>query len=353
MQSFHLPSHHAINRYFREQDANIVDLFDRTDHAKMREWASRYRSKSRLSSEEMKEMADEHEANLVAANAFNILRTHRPPAKAFPQRETFTVEASFMEPIALGQGWIEAGKRPYTENAIYLRQMRVQFKPRKAFFGFSASGLILTQHLLSRVYERTEIGHEAFAKLLHDHIDELITGLALAETGRLWVSNGCDRVTAVPFADGLLLVNTRALFGNEDEGDFGFHMDIPSMRLQQPYINDLLRFDEDIIPRTSDFAGTLALCGTTYFNGQTLSDIQSDYYYAFRALREEVGEEAVTALVYFYFGPNLAHEKWGEFVLKPHLEKRRDRVFSLLSEGWMKLDTPPIACILPFDTKAP
>jgi hypothetical protein len=259
-----------------------------------------------------------------------------------------------MDPIGLGQGGVEPGRPPYLEQALYLRIIRADFRVKKATIGIGASGLVLTRHLLSRIYERTEVDHSQFASLIHDHIGELLTNLALAEAAGLWVVSGGSRVTAVPFAHGLLILNTRLLLGSLGEGELGFHAEIPTFRMQEPYINSNFLIDEASLGGKLHFTPTSALCGTTYINLTTLSDAQTDYFYAFEALKEEAGVEAAQALAYIYFCPNLAHEKWGAFFLKDHLQPRSDRALKLLEAGWLKTNGEyPLACILPFDAKIP
>ena len=97
-----------------------------------------------------------------------------------------------------------------------------------------------------------------------------------------------DQHLAVPFAKGLLLINTRPLFGNEAEGDFGFHMEIPKFKLQQPYINDRFVIDRAVFNATADFSPTICLCGMTYLNLTTLSGAKSDYFYAFQATKKKI-----------------------------------------------------------------
>jgi hypothetical protein len=313
-------------------------------------WDEAY-AKGRLSSQRIAELADELETVLHYSGAFAVHREHERGSKSLPHREKQSLIAYCMEPLTLGEGWFEDGAKHYAEQALFLRIIKATFGPKKAFLGVGACPLVLTQHMLERTYERTEVSHQAFAAHLHGQIDALVRAVALLDAGELWIADPQNWISAVPFANGLLILNKRLVFGRPEEGHLGFHLEVPRHRLQTPYINANLKVEK---LSTEDFAAFTPNCSLTYYNLATLSDVESDYYYAFQALREHFGEEDLASLALLLFSPNLAHENWGAFGLTDRCEQRRQRVSALLRSGWLKTEKKqPIACMLPFGTQPP
>lgn len=349
MTSFNLPKHHAMNRYFREQAANMEVLIENTSEEKLASWRERYNHK-KLRPDEIQSLADEHEAVLTAAKSFSLSRGHTKGSKAMPSREKHTLVGYFMEPVRFGHGWPNEEHKSYTEEGLYLRLNKAEFSPKKVIVGIGAGGMALTKHMLERVYERTEVDHEEFADLLHGHMDEAFKALALAEAANFWIERPNARVTAIPYAEGLLIVNTRVLFGKISDGDFGFRMEFPRLKLTDPYINDHFLLPADPSFSKSGMRASQAYFGTTYVNLTTLNDAQLDYYYAFRGLLDDVGDGPVAALAYMTFAPQLPHEKSGSYSLHPQFEPKRRRIQGMLQEGWLKPnETPPFAMLLPFE----
>lgn len=337
-----------MNRYFREQAANMEVLIENTSEEKLAFWRERY-SHKKLRPEEIRSLADEHEAVLGAAKSFSVSRGYTKGSKAMPSREKHTLVGYFMEPVRFGHGWPNEEHESYTEEGLYLRMNKAEFGPKKVIVGIGAGGMALTKHMLERVYERTEVDHNAFADLLHGHMDEMFKALALAEVANFWIERPKARVTAVPYAEGLLIVNTRVLFGKDSFGDFGFRMEFPRLKLTEPYINDHFLLPTESSTALSDMRPSQAYFGTTYFNLTTLNDAQMDYYYAFRGLLDDVGDEPAAALAYMTFAPQLPHEKWGSYSLQPQFELKQKRIQGMLQEGWLKPnETPPFAMMLPF-----
>jgi hypothetical protein len=146
------------------------------------------------------------------------------------------------------------------------------------------------------------------------------------------------------------------LFGTFSEGDFGFRVQIPSGRMETPFLNNDWVVD-DLHNGTflrGDNRPVATICGVTYFNVVTLNDQEADYYHSYRALLEDIGDELLGAFSYFQFAPTLAHQKHPDFDLRQRYGAKIERLKGLLDEGWLKPKvTSPICLLLPFDHEVP
>lgn len=352
-QDFQLPSIYAVRRYVRERQESVRTLTKLISGEHVQGLRDHY-SAGKMAAIKLETIANEHEAIFHAAGCFGVKRGHLRGSKAMPQRERHSVAGFFLTPIALGQGGAASGLKPYTENVLMLQVVQTYFAPKKAFIGIGASTLFLTQHTLERVYERTQIDHEQLTGLIHSEVESLLGNLSLADTANLWVLHGNNRLTAVPYANGLLILNTRIVFGNADEGEFGFRIEIPKGRLQTPYMNNGMRLDDLAESSSGDFTPAATVCSLTYLSLEMLGEAQSDYYYAFQALKDSISTDVISALAQVTFAPNMDHERWGGMDLSHEFDRLRARAQTLINKGWLKSDKiQPVGCILPFDTKPP
>lgn len=344
-----LPPHYAIRRYFREQDSNFEQLDLALGEGRIRSWHEKYRN-SKASSSQLIEFAEDCENIFRENGGFSISRTSNSKNSKFPHREMQSASAFLMSPITLGEGWFEEGLRPYHENALLLRYAHAHFKTKKASLGLAVCGFLFTQHALERVYERSESDQQRFAAEIHAEITGAMQGLALVNAGSLWVKGEGSLVTAIPFLNGLMIINHRICVRTEVSPEMGFRIALPGGAIQSPYLNKTCAIDDRITGSDENLQFFILPCATTYFDFTTLNEAQSDYLFLFRALESEIGAEHLRALAGLMFTPDLAHEKaTPDFKLLACHEKRKSQLLSALNAGWLKADKPqPVASILPF-----
>jgi hypothetical protein len=265
-----------------------------------------------------------------------------------------------LEPVGLGQGWADSVANPYVENAALLRCNVADFRRKKGSFGSGISCVVLTQHLLERIYERTEVQRADLGPLIEGQMPDLLRALAVAEAASLWIEvmeegRAC-RVTAVPFSNGLLIANERYLFGGHEDGGFGFRCEIPSGRMQEPFVNNGRVLGE--LNGGRYFNGSerpiVIICGVTYMNVTTLNDAEADYYYSFKAALDGCEQGALDALAFLEFGPTLPHEHPPKFMPNAKDETKFERLRGLLTSGWLKPKlSRPLCLLLPYDCQFP
>lgn len=344
-----LPPHYAIRRYFREQDKKFQRLDDALGADNLQSWRQRYR-KSPIRSDDLEELAKSFEDILIENGGFSVSRESIPQNKMFPHRESQNVSGFLLSPITLGEGWFEEGSKPYHENALLLRYAYAQFKIKKAVIALGACGFLFTQHALERVYERSESDQERFSGELHSEIFSAMKALALVNAGRLWVTGEKSVLTAIPFLNGLMIINHRVCVRGDISPEMGFRISLPGGTIQSPHINKSCLVDDKVIKSDDQIHFFIMPCATTYFNFTTLNEEQNDYLFLFKALLSEVGDDNLWALATINFAPDQVHERApSDFKLLARHEKRRAQLLSALNAGWLKADkSQPVAGILPF-----
>lgn len=323
-------------------------------------WVRAYKERT-ISSGGLEEMADEFLEYVQGAGAFALARTRVAPSKALPSREKQVASAYVLEPIGLGQGWWSEQSAPYVENAILLRTASAEFQRKKARLGIGIGGIVLTQHLLERVYERMEIGREELGPLIESEFHDLIRALTLADAASLWIERieegGVCRVTGVPYSNGLMIVDQRFLFsGGMEGGELGFYVDLRKGEMQTPFVNPSKILSD--LPGGHYFnAGArpvIVLCGVTYLNMTTLDRDESDYFFGFQALIDEIGGETLDALAHLTLSPLPVHEKVPSYLLADRFLPKTAKLAALLNSGWLKAKlTQPMCVLLPYDHRVP
>jgi hypothetical protein len=350
-----LPPKYEVRDYLKQRVAKMETLGTATTDTLLKGWRDAYRSHS-VSTETMRRFGEEYLEYLRIAGGFALGNDYTPPSKALPSKERVTSTGFLLDPVGLGQGWWGENPNPYVENAALLRLGIARFRRKKASVGIGIGCIVLTQHLLERVYERMEIGRNALGSLIEDEFNDLLQALALAELGSLWIrrieGDRACRVTAVPYSNGLMILNERLLLGDIEGGEFGFRLEIPSGRYQTPFINPA-RFTTDLgNGRYLDgiLRSATITCGVTYLNALTLDRDESDYFYGFKALMDDVGEQTLNILAYHAFAPLLPHQQTQRFEPPPEIEGKIRRLSSLLNAGWLKAElSQPLCYLLPFD----
>lgn len=355
-----LPAKYAVRDYLRKQGQKQDKLSSDMTEVLLNRFHAAYK-KHRIDADALKSFADEYRGYLSEAGSFSLQTSYTPPTKVSPHRERATVAGYAVEPISLGQGWGGVQSDFYTENAALIRCHTGEFGRKKASLGQGYGGVALTQHVMERVYERTEIEWTALPALVERELTSLLQALAISEICDLWLDHVSDRVggyrfTAVPYSNGLMLANLRMVFGTFADGDFGFRLQIPSGRIETPFLNKdwiLEDLHEGRFLR-GDSRPVSTICGVTYFNLVTLNDQEADYYHGFRALMDEIGEELLNAFSYFRFAPTLPHQRHPALDLRQRFGPRIQRLKGLLGEGWLKPNiTSPLCLLLPFDHEVP
>lgn len=352
-----LPAKYAVRDYLRKQGQRQEKLSSDITDALLKRFHSAY-ERHRVKAGELKSFAEEYGSYLSDGGCFALQTTYTAPTKASPYREHSSVNGYAVEPVSLGQGWPSANI--YTENAALVRCHVGEFRRKKAFLAEGYCGVALTQHVLERVYERTEIHWSDFPALIERELIALLRALAIANLCDFWLrdtSRGSGYIfTAVPYSNGLLLANMRIVHGNYAEGDFGFRVRIPSGIIETPFVNNDLIL-EDLLDGQflkGDNRPILTICGVTYFNCMTLNKNESDYYHGYCVLMEELGEALLDLFAYCQFAPTMAHERHPDFDIRQRYGTKIERLRALLQDGWLQPNpTNPICLLLPFDHRVP
>jgi hypothetical protein len=343
-----LAPRYAVRNYFREQNRAATKLYHDTASVFGPLWLHTYQS-GKLTAAKLTQLAAEFTYRISEAGAFSIQQGHVAGSRSLPQREKRSVSGFFMEPMGLAQSFLP-GEEKFVEQAVMLRSCQAEFRLKKSSIGYGAGCLVLTQHLLERVYERTEIDHNRLAPLIHTELADLLHGLSLAEATGLWLLTEPDghRVTAVPYSHGLMLVNCRILFGDALNGGFGFRFSYPSGQEHTPFINprNLLDHIGPGFPFQPDCRPILITCGVTYFNLTTLNDVQADYYHRFQVLKDAVGADILSALSLVHYSPQFPHEKLLALELNETGVRMVDKLRPLLHMGWLKAPQTRPICVM-------
>lgn len=354
-----LPPRYTVRDYLKQQQKRLAALSEEETTSLLSRFREKYR-RQRVTSESLRALAEEYAEYLRDIGGFSIATTYTEPTKLLPHREKAEVSGFVLEPISLGQGWVDGQTQIYAENAVLLRSHVAQFRRKKATIGEGPACVALTQHLLERVYERTEIERTDLRPLLERETGDLLRALALAERASLWINHvqedGVCRITAVPYSNGLLIANERYLYGDEQSGGYGFRSEIPSGRMQHPFVNSgrIMTCVEDRPILVGEIRPLIFICGVTYFSAVTLSDDQADYYYSFRALLDEAPNDLLDALARAEFAPSLAHEVSPDLSIASEHVPRMSRLERLLNSGWLKPKaTWPSCLLLPYNYEVP
>lgn len=288
--------------------------------------------------------------------AFSVHETHTVGTRNLPHRERYDVNGYFVEPITLGSLADQAMTEHFAEDAILLRTINCTFKSKKASNGLGFSGIALPSHVLERIYERTEISREAFPNLIVTELDDMLKGLAVAKECGIAVSQVDGSfpywITAIPFANGLLIVKMKFVMGGFKERGFGFRLEMPSGYFFEPYtspnrmMTDFGGFHKDVEN------SALLDCAVTYFNVTTLSEAQSSYYYKFQQLKIEIGDNVLSTIARHIYEPRLPHEPHIILNLSGKPNRLAEELKIMIDGGWIKpKDEYPFSALLPFQAR--
>ena len=354
-----IPSKYVVRGYLRNSKEKLNNLASDINNGFSEELKELYEI-GRLSSDSLINLSNKYRDYILQSGAFGIQMSYSPPTKLSPHRERSLVVGYAIEPVGLGQGWQSSGSLPYVENAALLRCHVAEFRRKKASVGVSFGGVALTQHVMERVYERNEVNRTDLPAQIEGEFYALLKAIAVAETCNLWVDyiegETTTRITAVPYSNGIMILDTRLAFGSYSSLEFGFRLKIPSGLVEAPYINNAYILDDlgDGKRLIGDNRPVFLLCGVTYLNSLTLTGMQSDYYHAYRALLAEIGDDVLAGLSHFRFSPTLVHERHPSFSLLEHYGHRIERLSRLLRAGWLKPKSSiPVCRLLPFDWQIP
>lgn len=304
-----LPPHYAVRAYLRQQGSNVSKLL--ADASRMG-WDCAETYRCRIATTDKLEVASNRfKEEARSAGAFIIVETYIPPAKAFPQRERSSVSGFFMEPVGLRQVNRSNGTQ-YTEEAVLLRTIQSVFRRKRASFGFGTGSLIITRHLLERVYERTEVHHADFTALINAEFADLLHGVALAIAAGIWIDAedecGKFRVGAVPYSNGLVKLEARVLLAEPARDELGFRITIPSLKEDKPFVNPV-GVIQGTISSAPHLLGVEMPCGVTYLNITQLPASETRYLYTFEALKAELGTDVLDRLTDAYCAPQFPQER--------------------------------------------
>ncbi len=354
-----IPAKYVVRTYLREREKIIEALGSLTTNVLIPRWREMYAS-GPATSAMLASIGVDFAEVMPAHGAFLPVVEHIEGTRHIPFREKLSASAFFAEPVSIGQGFAPSENRPYLEKAMMLRTVQIELKRKKGYMGVGFSSISLTQHVLERVYERKELNYQDFEQELHEDITDLMRGLALAECANVYVASAVEgetyRFTAVPFKDGLMIVNNRLIFGDIGEGDFGWRVKLPSSEMETPFVNVRRLFktvanDEYF---SNSFTPTVVDCGVTYYNSITFNDQQADYYYAFQAAKEHVGHETLDEIARATYSPTLAHDRGKTMTPSDAFSKKIARLKVLLEAGWLKPKSRvALGYLLPYDHEIP
>lgn len=344
-------SRYFVRDFLRQQNRTAGALKEAMGDRYFDEWKRSYNG-PKLKSPALTVLAREFQEAMIGAGALEVASAVKQPSRSAPSRECHTVAGFVPMAVSLGRGWRQDSANTFKEACLLLELCRAEFTPKKVTFGVGYTGIGLTQHVLERIYERTEIDEASFTSLLHEHLFEYLAGVSLSEAGGLWQTSetGFSRITAVPYAHGLMIVDNRILFAEVDEGELGFRVQLPSAKQTQPYLSHSSRVDTpEATFGTSRYQMAVLTCGRTYLDMQSLRDEQQDYFYAFEALRNGLDKATLLAMIYCYMGPQLAHESQLVIDVPDALKRKLERTKSLLGEWLVPEEYSPECFLLPFE----
>lgn len=353
-----LPPRYTVRDYLKNQGAKLAGLSEEHARGMLRKLAHRYQSRS-LDGPALHQIGDDYLESIRLGGGFSLTSEYRSATSNAPYRERVLVSGYTLEPVGLGQGWADDTPHPYVENAALLRCYIGSFQRRKASLGSGISCVLLTQHLLERIYERTEVQRSDLANLIESEIPDFLRAMAFAESASMWIEtvegNQISRVTAVPFSNGLIIANERYLYANANEGQLGYRIEIPSGKMSEPFVNKGRLLSDGSVDSAIGLGGPITVvCGVTYMNITTLDDDESDYYYTFKACLDCFDEGMLDAMAMLEFGPSKEHEKAVRNEVAGETVTRVVRLRNLLRSGWLKSrPSKPICFLLPYDCKLP
>lgn len=343
-----IPARFVIRDYLRAQRDSLGQFQSSTQEGMGQKWMTAYRKPIRRA--RILELAGDFKDVCLKFGGFGFETRYEPPTRASPYREKGIVSGFFIKPMALGQNWLLSEAPSFTENAITVEFCKASFGSKRMSHGFGFTGIVLTQHVLERIYERTEVHRDHFENLIHSNLSEFIGGVSIAETVRLWNCNDDERtrVSAIPYSNGLMILRSRLLIAERDEGQLGFQVLLPSGRLVVPYIAPSIYVPE-LLNTTGKLQGALLTCGVTYLDLGMLRNEQQDYYYAFKALQSEMSEDFMKQAMAANFAPRAPHETSEMPTLDHGYQSKVDKLGRLL-KSFTKLETSdPVCCELPYD----
>jgi hypothetical protein len=259
-----------------------------------------------------------------------------------------------MEPVGLAQVNRNEAK-PYVEEAVLLKTCQSEFRRKRANFGFGTGALVLTQHLLERVYERTNSHHDNFTGLINSEFEDLLHGVALTIGAGLWIDgkdeHGKFRLGAVPYSQGLITLESRVIVANADNSELGFRLQLPSCETQMPFVNPTSVI-EGIICNSTSLRGIEVSCGVTYLRSEQLRPEQRRFMDGYAALKLAIGSDTLGQLSTFYCAPRFPHERPVPIELPESTAALLEHVRRLLPQQGFHASNSSGVCILTSSTYA-
>lgn len=350
-----IPAKYSIRAYLREQSKLVEPLVDFLSEEMPLNWLTN-RSDKFAKNEGVDKQGQLFGTRIRELGAFSVHETYTVGTRNLPHRERHVVNGYFVEPFTLGHLTDATSKIPFTEEAILLRTVNCTIKSKKASFGFGFSGIALPRHVLERIYERTEISREGFSELITEELDDLLKGLAVARECGIAVVNmhgsNTHWVTAVPFANGLIIVKMKFVVGGFKDCGFGFRFEMPNGNFIEPYTSPhRIMTDNGAIDKGADNIALLD-CAVTYFNVTTLSEAQAAYYYKYQHMKKEIGDVVLSTMARHIYEPRLPHEPYKILSLSGKPKRLAEELSVLIDAGWIKpKEEYPFSALLPFESQ--
>lgn len=342
-----IPPRYAVRNYLRQQMKKMESLTAKDFFALRDRWATNYRGRPNDAAA-LSRMADEFVAFAKTVGGFGFEVEAPPTSKASPNRNRIRISCQLADPLSFRLGWDTDPSTAYAEPVILLRRFEAELRPKKAVISFSPNYVALTRHTLERIYERTEVEHDAFADLIHSGLNQLLDNFALSHAASLSVAHETsiaeNHYRAIPYENGLLIMNSRIVFDPLDEGSLGFRLTIPDRKFTLPFINAMHRLELGELGRERGIMGISVSSSLTYIDIQNLGGARADYYYAFMDFAERLEPSDRQFLRQKILAPEPPHIPGRKFLFKDELQSRIARVDKLLRLGWLTPANDSLLC---------
>ena len=183
--------------------------------------------------------------------------------------------------------------RDYCEDVIFVRRSELTVMQNRIEFHDSPAHFAINRHGLERLYARAKCTLETFDAVLGDAVMATIDCLSIAHATQL-ASGPQSAETAVPFGDGLVIVDARYMVDLFAEGHWTSARMIAKngkIRMTEPYFNKYLTSLDKIDGRA--VTSSIVYVTRTYLGPAELSSNRTQYLALFQKLRSQIdGERA-------------------------------------------------------------
>jgi hypothetical protein len=205
---------------------------------------------------------------------------------------SYTGEAVTLETYE-GDGEDEDSDRSYCEDVIFVRRSELTIMHNRIEFHDSPAHFAINRHGLERLYARGKCTLETFDKVLGDAVMATIDCLSIAHAIQLTTGVHATE-TAVPFGDGLVIVDSRLMvdvFAEDHWTSARLIAKNGKIWMTEPYFNKYLTSLDTVDGRA--VTSSVVYVTRTYLGPSELSSNRAQYLALFHRLCDQIdGEQA-------------------------------------------------------------